>query len=347
MKKKMMMMAALGAVLLTACEPVESEKKTETGALAVMVGQNLETKAVSTTAQTFESKLNKLRLLVYDASGSLYKDEEVASPFTSHTIPNVKAGTYSVCAVANTCAAISDVTTLTKLTGTVVKLSDCSTTESTGFAMYAQADGVSVSGGSSATPVSLAVTRFPARVKLMSVKNSLPASLGALTVENVMLINGYSQWALGASGNPTGAMNPAGRKSNGAGDIIASASDVNEATYSFKAVPSGDQTLANGSAAKSYGYYFYSFPNLVQTDVTGAKQTGGKARLVVTASFNGNRYYYPVTIPLLERNKCYEVTIIVSGAGSDDPNVPVTKGSMSVNITVSDWVAGGDYTETI
>ena len=54
-----------------------------------------------------------------------------------------------------------------------------------------------------------------------------------------------------------------------------------------------------------------------------------------------------ITIDKLERNKCYEVVLIISGYGSDDPNDPVRKGSLSVTVNVKDWENGADYTETI
>ena len=347
MKQILFWTAAAGALLLSACNNVEPETPADSGSLAVTVSQELQTKAVSTTALDHEKQLNKMRVLVYDSAGELYKDEALTSPFTSKTIPNVKTGTYSVYALANTCAAVSDVKTTAKLSATAVTLSDCSFTASTGFVMHGGQTGISVAAGSTATPANIAVTRYPARVKLVSVKNGLAASLGDLTVENVMLINGYSSWNLGATGSPTTSMNAAGRSGNGSGDIIASAASADLAAYSFKEVPAADQTLASGSAAKTYGYYFYSFPNTVSTDKTGAKVTGGKARLVVKAKFGGKSYYYPVTLSSIERNKCYDVSLIITGAGSDDPNVPVVKGSLGVTISVSDWTEGSDYTETI
>ena len=346
MRNKMMIPAVLGAVLLAACQPVEPEEKpAENGSLAITVEKPFQTKA-STDAVACENQLNKMRVLVYDSEGSLYKDEALSSPFTSTTIPNVKAGSYNVYALANSCAALSDVSTMTALSGTTVKLSDCSLTASTGFAMFSDKVSSSVIAGTTPTAVNLQVVRYPARVKLISVKNELPATLGSLTVNSVMLINGYSEWTLGASGSPTKSVNPAGRK-DGTGDIIASASNANYPDHTFKAVPSADQTIANGAAAKTYGYSFYSFPNLVTSDVIGPKSVGGKARLVVTASINGKTYYYPVTLAKMERNKCYEVTLTISGAGSDDPNRPVEKGSMGVTIDVKGWVSGADYTETI
>lgn len=348
MKTKILMAAVFGAMFLTACEPVKPEKTEDNGVLAISIVQSTSTKAVSTQATTAESKLNKMRVLVYDSANELYKDVLLESPFTSQAIPNVKTGNYSVYAMANTCAAVSDVTTSSALTATTVSLSDCGLSESAGFVMFSPKAEVNVLQGSTPTPVSLTVSRFPARVKLVSVKNELPAALGDLKVEQVMLINGYSTWNLSATGSPGTLMNAAGRKNGGTGDIISSASDADFGDYTFMAVPSADQTVTNGGDAKNYGYCFYSMPNTTQNDITGAKVTGGKTRLVVKATYNNKSYYYPVTLKEgIQRNKCYEVTLKISGSGSEDPNNPVEKGSIGATITVSDWGTGLGYLETI
>lgn len=348
MKTKIMMAAVLGAMFLTACEPVEPEKTEEMGTLSINVQQLMQTKAASTEATAAESQVNKMRVLVYDSSENLYKDIALESPYTTVNINNVKKGQYIVCALANTCAAVSNVNTKSSLYGTAVSLSDCGLTASKGFVMFGGKNDVNVQASTTPTATSITVTRYPARVKLVSVKNELPASLGDLTVESVMLINGFSSWVLSASGSAGTMMNPAGRKNNGTGDIIASASDANFSDYSFKAVPEADRIVANGAAAKSYGYCFYSFPNTNSSEVVGPKQTGGKARLVVKASFNNKSYYYPVTlVDGMQRNKCYEVSLVIGGTGSEDPNVPVEKGIIGASISVKDWVSGGDYSETI
>ena len=151
MKKNILFAAVMGAVLLTACQTVEPEK-VEEGGLSINILSNYLTKA-STEAQAWESSLNKMRVLVYNSEGKIYKDELLQSPFTSATIPNVKVGTYSVYAVANNCAGISDVSTLSSLNASTVKLDDCSKTTSTGFVMFGGKLDVSVTAGTTPTPV--------------------------------------------------------------------------------------------------------------------------------------------------------------------------------------------------
>ena len=58
--------------------------------------------------------------------------------------------------------------------------------------------------------------------------------------------------------------------------------------------------------------------------------------------------YYPVVLnSALARNTSYTVGLTITGLGSDDPDKPVTKGSIAVTITVDGWTAGAVYDETI
>lgn len=118
----------------------------------------------------------------------------------------------------------------------------------------------------------------------------------------------------------------------------------------------------NPDAASTYifdqnnGDRFYVFPNETgKDDVTGTSaqspaasfngpmplSTPAPTRLVVVASFNNNgavaTYYYPVTIPNMERNKSYDVTLVISGFGSDDPNREPIKGKIETIINVMPW----------
>ena len=86
----------------------------------------------------------------------------------------------------------------------------------------------------------------------------------------------------------------------------------------------------------------------VKNMITGAAQMDG-AILVVAATVSGKQYYYPVVLDdaTLDRNKTYTVGLTITGLGSEDPNQPVVKGSISASITVSGWIAGATYDETI
>ena len=350
MKKKLIMPAVLGAVLLAACQPVEPEKTEEFGSLTInLTSPATQTKA-DVTALTCESKVNKMRVMIYNSENNIVKDEVLSSPFNSLSIDKIKVGQYSVYAIANTCSTLSSTPGIAQapedLNYKTITLDDCSLNENTGFVMSDSRTSVSVTAGTTPQAVNLSVTRFPARIRLVSVTNSIPDFLGDVTVERAMIVNGYSRWNVVGSGKPSIAVNPAGRNAT-SGEIITTAEQADYASHTFWAVPQTDKTITHSAGTKTYNHCFYSFPNSVTTDVTTSGTGGGKARLVVAARVDGTVYYYPVTFDSLERNKSYDVMLTISGLGSEDPNVPVQKGAAGISITVKDWVAGTDYTETI
>lgn len=349
MKKNMMISAFLGAVLLVACQPAEPEKTEEFGSLSInLKSPELETKA-DVTALTYESKVNKMRVMIYDNTEQIVKDTMLASPYTSLTINQIKIGQYSVYAMANTCAAIASTPGIVRTTDDfsykTITLDDCSLSENTGFVMFGKNTPVTVSAGTSSQAVNVPVTRFPARIRLVSVTNAVPVFMGDVSVEYVMIINGYSRWNINGTNKASVAVNPAGRTSGG--EIITTAEGANYPNHSFWAVPQADKTITNSVGTKTYNHCFYSFPNSVTNDVTTSGTAGGKLRLVVAARVDGSVYYYPVTLTNVERNKSYDVVLTISGLGSEDPNVPVQKGAAGFSISVADWGAGTDYSETI
>lgn len=127
------------------------------------------------------------------------------------------------------------------------------------------------------------------------------------------------------------------------------------------------------SNALSRGECFYVFPNAKDYDAQTPDSQGYSAsfdgkmplaqtactRLVVHAIIENNGapvgYYYPVTIPgdyraavkHLQRNMSYDVNLIISGFGSDDPNREPVKGSIQTEISVKPWDGAFTYNPEI
>jgi hypothetical protein len=127
--------------------------------------------------------------------------------------------------------------------------------------------------------------------------------------------------------------------------------DTNKASCEALTFKSVKQEVAHGSNLNiTTPYLFYSFPNSNTAGSTGWVNpfTARASRLVVTATIDGVKYYYPVTLSKkLERNKAYTVEITITGLGSTDPDKPIEKGGLTAAITVLDWVDGGSYEETL
>ena len=119
-----------------------------------------------------------------------------------------------------------------------------------------------------------------------------------------------------------------------------------------------DEKIAYGSSSAN-GYAVYAYPNdYVASEDEQSYDTWTKrsTRLVVKANIGGRGYYYPITMPVMESNKSYEVkNLIITRPGSDNPDKPVTSFDVQFEINVLDWTqvlvtgdndtpGSGDYT---
>ena len=76
--------------------------------------------------------------------------------------------------------------------------------------------------------------------------------------------------------------------------------------------------------------------------------SGISASIADGSSYTTPHYYYPVSIGNIEQNHTYDIEeLIITRLGSDDPDVPVSAGTISLTITVSDWEEGTSSTVTI
>ena len=353
---------ALDALLLPGC--VNQELVNEKGTLSLVIsdGEGALTKASDVTELAYEKALNNLQIFIFEGE-TLFRYEKIVTgistlPYTK-TYPELKAGAYKVYVVANA-ADMNDIATEAALNERAVLLSDCSLDASKGFVMVGQAT-ASVGGGATAT-APVALTRFAARVRLVSIDNQVPSTYaggGAVTVKNVFLINALSTWNLGGTGLATHWVNLGGRAagrqaSTTRSDYIAAQSQVNPAAYAAQVFRADGSSIANGVKKDYSNFCFYSFPNATTTDHTAntaTAETGAMTRLVVLATVNGADWWYPVTLfkdgKGLERNTSYDVRLVLRATGSTDPNEPVGKGNLTAEVTVNGWVAGAEYTETI
>ena len=351
MKKTLFIMVAIAAMACSCdkdadCEPCQEAQTKATLNVSLDFEDEPQTRATSyVTAQTYETKVNDVQVLVFDSSGALnaYVDADTK---TSGISISTTAGTKTVWAVVNG-PNLSSITTLSALQSTAVDLGANSTTETTGFVM---AGSTTCTVGSSASTASVAVKRLVARVALQKINNSLPGSYGALTVNNVTLINVVGNQNLAGTASVSTWYNKMGRKdgATATGQIIDGSTYVaSHPTLTFKSVGS---SVANGaSLTPTTPYLFYCYPNSTTTDATGwsSSFTARKTRLVVAATIGGTKYYYPVVIDTPARNTAYTVELTITGLGSTDPDKPVQKGSITASVTVEGWASGAVYNETI
>lgn len=354
MKKRIIAIAAACAAL-AACskEPVGSAIVTqEKGSIVFTLAgdEPAVTRAVTayTESQPYEKQVNKVQLFVFGSDGAINFYQNLGTA-TSGTI-STTAGAKTVWAVVNG-PDLSTIGTLSALQATAVDLSANSTTTSTGFVM-AGSNTVTVTNGGTAN-CAITVSRLVSRVALSSIVNKLPQSYGAITVDRVFLSNVVGNQNLAGNAAASTWYNKNGRADestrNATHIIDGSTYKASCEALTYKGV---GQSVANGAThSPSTPYLFYSFPNSSTVAPSGFQSTFSAQRTVLTVvtTISGKTYYYPVVLDnaTLERNKAYTVGLTITGLGSEDPNKPVEKGSLSATITVSDWIAGEVYDETI
>lgn len=362
MKKSSIILAALmGVFALTSCNKdvipeggsnVEANQLQESElVLSLDFPEAVETKAVSayTTAQTYETQVNSVQILVFDSAGKIDKYLNAGTKTSGISI-STTAGAKTVWAVVNG-PDLKDIGTLSALQGTAITLGgNQSTTASTGFIM---AGSNTCTVGTSSVSCAITVSRFVSRVALVSVTNSLPSSYGSVTINGAFLSNVVGNQNIAGNAAASTWYNKFGRADE---STQVSSHIIDGSTYkascpelTYKGISA---TAAIGAShAPSTPYLFYCFANS-STTAPGNFSTSFSAQrsvLVVKATVGGTAYYYPIVLDdaAPARNASYTVALTITGPGSDDPNKPVQKGSMSASITVSPWSSGAVYDETI
>lgn len=323
------------------------QEEAPTATLTINVKSDVSTKASFTDVQDYEKKVSKAIVLVYDSAGKLVTESTLSGNSTSM---NVQTGPKTVVAVVNYSLSESSKQSLSSLRSEVIGLSDNSL--NSGFVMFGS-KGCTVSS-SGTNNVTVTVSRLASRVALRSVTNGLASSLGALEVKCVYLSNVVADMCLGGD-EPSSPewINKEGRK-----DTSPRYSDykINGTSYTasqpdmtFKSINS---SVANGSShTPSIPYLMYCYQNYSDTEPNGFSSTFSPQRtvLVVYAGYGGNYWWYPVVLNrgTIDPNTAYTVDLTITGPGSDDPNKPISKGSINATINISQWNPGSEYDETI
>ena len=85
---------------------------------------------------------------------------------------------------------------------------------------------------------------------------------------------------------------------------------------------------------------FYAYPNDAAPAVAETWAIKGTI-LVIETQINGEALYYPIQIqkiaPVLESNKCYEVSLTIKHPGSQKPWQPVEFEDVTATVNVTDW----------
>jgi hypothetical protein len=99
-------------------------------------------------------------------------------------------------------------------------------------------------------------------------------------------------------------------------------------------------TISNG-ASYTTTHCFYAYPNATGTGSDSHSETWRPrcTRLVIEATMGSKRYYYPITIPEMQRNHSYNITeAVIHGPGSLDPEQEIPGVlDVTLSITTNTW----------
>jgi len=341
--------AVLALCCATACLRVEapaSDAEAGNGSLVISIRDGQPATKSSIDPSGKDATLHDVQVFLFTLDGQLYLRESLGTDVTTKTLDGVKAGYYTVAALANG-PELSTVQTLDALKQTVVQLGDNDPTK--GFLMYGVCpQSVSVvSGAAQPVTAEIEVQRLVARVRLTGVVNRLPSDIGALTVKAAFLENVPGTWNCAAVGNPTTYLNHAGRQAGkslqtGDASLIKTSAHAECAALTFQTV---NRSVARGGTGETFDLPLYSFPNAcseADDNFSGPTDGTARTRLVLLVGYGtSDEWYYPVTLPGLARNTSYDVSFSISGPGTSDPNQRVVNGNLAVEIHVAPWVSGG------
>lgn len=263
----------------------------------------------------------------------LFNDQEVLEAYvnksSSDISMNCTMGNKTVAVLVNA-PALDDVTTLS---GLMNKQSLLSHNDADAFVMEGKVP-VSIETTEDVS-VEVPVYRKVSKVELVSVVTAfeLPQHREAeFTVSSVYMINVAADARYFATSEPTLWYNKSGY-------VLA---DDNRLIYDDMS-----DLAVTAEAPYSKKNAFYCYPNDPESDSFDAQWCPRNTRLVVETKLDDETYYYPVTLPLLEQNKRYEVSLTITRPGSYVPDTVVDKFAAEFSVLVKDWEEGAPVSEEI
>lgn len=323
---KRIIIAAMAAIALAACEKKDVEPQVKPGETVTFEVSAQTSQTKITGAETGENTVNSYQFLVFNKDNGML--ETYASSETASTKLTCTTGSKDIVVIANA-PNLSSVVSMEMLKNTKSALKD---NKKGKFVMEGIA---SPTLTASSNTVNVTLTRLVSKIRLKKISlNFDHASYDELNfkVLKVYLINvpadrGY----LASPADPELWYN----------ELEYDAADPNEMLY--------DDVNIDISATKLYDiqHHFYCYPNPYTTDSFTDEWSPRPTRLVVEAELGGVHYYYPVALPELKSNTVYEVSLEIVRPGSVTPEENMDKYESSVTVTINEWAPTVPVPETI
>ena len=274
------------------------------------------TRATSVTYDN-ESKVENLQVFVFN-NDKLEDYQDAGEAMTAQL--TATSGERTVWAIVNA-PALKDITSETELKATVSRLRDNATNS---FVMSGSTKQELKDGGT----VPVTVKRIVSRVSVKKISTDFQYALAgeSLAIDGIYLINVVGNNTYAADGTPEVWVNKLGLESSGLEDLL----------YDKLTSVTVDNTHPYGNE-----HVFYPYPNPTQDDTYEATWAPRHTLLVVEVTFDSKKGYYPVVLPVLERNKTYVIDeLVLRHRPGDVPYKPIETGDATVQITVNEWEVG-------
>ena len=331
MMKRTAIILSLAALAAVSCEkpqdccPGEQDQtqQEEKARVSMSVESGFRTKATSSSDASVSTAAGNIQVLAFSTDGKLlaYGRNTSGSGNVSMELPLRE---LEFQAVVNCPYDLSGVSTKSALLGKTSNLKDNTPSK-------IQMRGSLRKTITGSTSLSIPVDRLAARVDLESITAAFTSDAHKamdFTVDDIFLENVVGSCTLGGTALTGGTWYNRMKLEGGEADHLLH--DV------------VGRKIQTGGRATPYStvHSFWCYPNPSadsQSGSWGARYT----RLTVKATLGGTVYWYPINIPSPQANTLYKVTNLkITGPGSDSPDRPVTKGTVSFSITVSPWEPG-------
>jgi hypothetical protein len=325
--KKQLLIIAVVALIVSACQK-ENQCETCKEGKPVEVTVSINGTAMSkSTGNTYanESKVSNLQILAFDADGELENYRSVDNEMSVTLLAS--SGEKTVWAVVNA-PSLEGISTIDELRGTMTNLSD-NTLDNfvmTGSVTEELTDGA---------VIAITVRRLVARVSVAKITTAFadtPAYAGkTLKLTGIYMLNVAGAVSLSLDGEPSLWYNKLRHE------------DETADTFLYDTL---DQTIDNNSSYE-VEHAYYPYPNNVDVSVKSIDEENRgiwsprRSILCIEVEFDGVAGYYPIELPVIDRNKTYVIEeVVLTRAPGDKPYDPIDTGAATVNITVQDWELG-------
>lgn len=190
-------------------------------------------------------------------------------------------------------------------------------------------------------PLSVKVDRLPSLVRFGSVKTQFAGSYlegCSFVVKDVFLRNVMGECRV------RGVFNP------GAGSLWYN-KFTNEETAEASALISdkGINRICVEDTEEAFNFVYLVFPNSIADDDISPIWSVRHTHLVIHAEIDGSDTYYPIVLPVITRNRIYNVkTVTLTMAGNPNPEAPpITTAGLSLNISIAPWDGEDEITYTL